>query len=254
MKRAFLIAATLLGLFVWVAGPAGANHGRRRSSAWGPINGNGAEAAILNGYSNDGTKVWFTSEEPLVAGDTDTLADIYERAGGVTTQISVGPNGYNGQYVAAFKGASEDGSHVFMQTNEPLVASDTDATAVSRTSRPVPATTSTSTRTAPRRSYRAAGTGRSTSPSAATRRMASRVFFRTEEHLTPSDTDDEGDITSVRRQHDALTTGRAAHGRGQMLLGAEEHAAAIRRVAAEGDVERPVPPPDTSVVVPFEYS
>src|SRR4051812_29701024 len=126
MKRAFLMAAVLLGLLVWVASPAGANHGPPTVVSLGAINGNGAKAAVHNGNSSDGTKVWFTTEEQLVAGDTDTLGDIYERAGGVTTQISVGPNGYNGQYAAGWKGASEDGNHVFIQTNEPLVASDTD--------------------------------------------------------------------------------------------------------------------------------
>lgn len=194
MKRAFLTAAALLGLLIWVAAPAGANHGPPTILSLGAINGNGAEPAILNGNSSDGTKVWFSSEEQLVAGDTDTLSDIYERAGGVTTQISVGPNGYNGDYVAGFKGASEDGSHVFMQTNEPLVASDTDGncgigdvfTGTCYDVYEYSNGTTTLVSGGGNGSFHVSYRGNSAD--------GSRVFFRTEEQLSPSDTDDEGDI------------------------------------------------------------
>jgi hypothetical protein len=194
MRPRFLIAAALLGLLVWLATPAGANHTAPTILSQGTINGNGAEAAIPNGNSSDGTKLWFSTEEALVAGDTDTLSDIYERAGGVTTQISVGPNGYNGEFVAGFKGASEDGSRIFMQTNEPLVASDTDddcgigdvITGPCYDVYEYSNGTTTLVSSGGNGAFHVSYKGNSAD--------GTRVFFRTEEKLSASDTDDEGDI------------------------------------------------------------
>ena len=62
----------------------------------------------------------------LVSADTDAQRDIYERAGGQTTLLSTGPGGGNGDMSARFEGTSDDGSHVFMETLESLLSSDTD--------------------------------------------------------------------------------------------------------------------------------
>ena len=78
------------------------------------------------GASNDGSKVFFQTEEKLVAGDTDGLFDVYRRKGGVTTRISAGEINGNGAFNATFAGASSDGSKVFFVTSEPLVPADTD--------------------------------------------------------------------------------------------------------------------------------
>ena len=63
-----------------------------------------------------------------MSADTDTFSDIYERAGGQTTLLSTGPGpgGGNGDMSARFEGMSDDGSHVFMETLESLLSSDTD--------------------------------------------------------------------------------------------------------------------------------
>ena len=61
-----------------------------------------------------------------MSADTDTFSDIYERAGGQTTLVSTGPGGGNGDMSARFEGTSDDGSHVFMETLESLLSSDTD--------------------------------------------------------------------------------------------------------------------------------
>ena len=45
---------------------------------------------------------------------------------GTTTFISVGPTGGNGDFFAFFRGLSDDGSRVFFETDETLVAGDTD--------------------------------------------------------------------------------------------------------------------------------
>ena len=56
------------------------------------------------------------------------MQDVYQRAGGVTTLLSVGPNGGNGAPTApSTTGTPQDGSKVFFRTAESLVASDTDA-------------------------------------------------------------------------------------------------------------------------------
>jgi hypothetical protein len=88
----------------------------------GPAGGNGAFDAFFEGVSADGSRVHFSTDEALVAGDTDTRFDVYERSGGTTNQISNG----NGAFSAFYDGASSDGTRVFFTTNENLVAADTD--------------------------------------------------------------------------------------------------------------------------------
>jgi len=82
--------------------------------------------------SADGGIVFFTTSEPLVPGDKDNRIDIYERshetAAGeyVTRELSNGPTGGNDAEDALFEAISENGSEVFFQTTEPLVAADSD--------------------------------------------------------------------------------------------------------------------------------
>jgi hypothetical protein len=92
----------------------------------GPDGGNGNFTAIFDGVSKDGSRVFFDTSESLVGTDTDNARDVYQRAGGTTTRISTGTIGGNGSFNAFFAGASEDGSHVFFTTDEPLASSDTD--------------------------------------------------------------------------------------------------------------------------------
>jgi hypothetical protein len=91
----------------------------------GSVNGNGAFDANFGGATADATHVFFTTAEPLTSGDTDTSQDVYDRSGGVTTQISVGPTGGNGPFDASFAGSSPaDGSHVFFESGEHLTSDD----------------------------------------------------------------------------------------------------------------------------------
>lgn len=71
--------------------------------------------------------VVFATAESLVAGDTDSSVDIYERIGSSLAQVSVGPNGFNGPHDAEFFNSSPDGSRVLFTTGEQLVGEDTDA-------------------------------------------------------------------------------------------------------------------------------
>jgi hypothetical protein len=91
-----------------------------------PTAGNGAFDAFFDGASLDGTRVFFDTSEPLLASDTDTQTDVYERWTGNTTHISTGPTGGNGALGAFFDGTSGDGTRTFFNTRESLVASDTD--------------------------------------------------------------------------------------------------------------------------------
>jgi hypothetical protein len=92
----------------------------------GEVKGNGAFDAFFSGASNDGSKVFFSSFERLAGGETDGFLDVYERAGGTTTQVSRGQINGNGDFDAFFSGASNDGSKVFLSTSEQLVNEDAD--------------------------------------------------------------------------------------------------------------------------------
>jgi hypothetical protein len=81
----------------------------------------------FGGATPDGSKVFFVTAESLVTEDTDTVLDVYQRSGGVTTLISkpgIGSSG--GPAIMNFRRVSADGSKVFFETVENLVASDTD--------------------------------------------------------------------------------------------------------------------------------
>ena len=103
------------------------NHNTTEIVSTGPNGGNGAVSSQFRGASADGSRVFFQSNEALVAADTDTRMDLYQRSGGTTTLLSTGPNGGNGAFNASFGANSADGTRVFFRTSEQLVASDTDA-------------------------------------------------------------------------------------------------------------------------------
>ncbi len=93
----------------------------------GPAGGNAELPAFMRGLSSDGSKVFFESDEALVAGDTDLRQDVYQRLNGHTTLLSVGPNGGNGDFASSYAGSSQDGSKVWIFTSESLVAGDSDS-------------------------------------------------------------------------------------------------------------------------------
>ena len=112
----------------------------------GPTGGTGpfdicdGSGPCLEAASRDGTKVYFTTEEPLVAGDTDNVCsrfvgvphpceDIYVRdlSRGTTELVSTGPGPSNGvQFDFLFLDAiSADGSRAYFRTKMALVPQDT---------------------------------------------------------------------------------------------------------------------------------
>lgn len=96
----------------------------------GPDGGNGAVAAIFAGASSDGTRAFFETTESLLAADSDSSSDVYERVGGATALVSVGPAGGNAEGApAVLRWVSPDGSGgaVLFTTSEALTADDEDA-------------------------------------------------------------------------------------------------------------------------------
>jgi len=90
--------------------------------------GNGPGLASFDWAPLEGSteRVVFSTDESLVAEDTDSSQDVYEHAAGLTTLISTGPEGSGEDASAGFAGASADGSKVFFVTSQRLVAQDTD--------------------------------------------------------------------------------------------------------------------------------
>ena len=148
----------------------------------GPDGGNGAMTANLDAISETGTRLYFHTNEPLVAADTDGFSDVYERSGTTLTQVSVGPNGGNGPRHADFAGASSDGTRIFFETDESLVTGDTDLNidVYERQN----ATTTTLKSTGP-----AGGNGAFDAILVGHSDDGTRVLFDTQEKLTTNDTD-----------------------------------------------------------------
>jgi len=153
----------------------------------GPAGGNGEFTASYGDASADGTRVFFTTEEQLVASDTDSAADVYERSGGTTTRISTGPVGGNAAAAdSTFRGVSQDGSRVIFETSEKLVSSDTDSS-VDVYQRAGGTTTLLSTGPA-------GGNGSTGAFYKGASAGGTRVFFQTTESLASSDGDSEVDV------------------------------------------------------------
>jgi hypothetical protein len=102
------------------------------STSWITAPEAGGEASsgtpFFGGFSADGSKVFFTTEDALIAGDTDGgLDDVYMRSGGTTTLISeAGVGGSGPAGTSSFGGTSSDGSKVIFSSQEDLVAGDAD--------------------------------------------------------------------------------------------------------------------------------
>ncbi|HKT84395.1 MAG TPA: hypothetical protein VJQ84_11210, partial [Solirubrobacterales bacterium] len=94
-------------------------------SGCAPSCGNGTQVPIFQASSQDGSRVFFSTDEALVGADKDTATDIYARdlPSGPTTLIS---GGSSSAQTASFAAASADGSHVFFTTAESLLAADED--------------------------------------------------------------------------------------------------------------------------------
>ena len=89
--------------------------------------GSGPFDAAFASTSAAGDRVLFETAEQLVAADTDSVTDVYERAAGATALLSIGPAGGNGPFAAAYRSGSRDATRVFFLTSEALTGADGDA-------------------------------------------------------------------------------------------------------------------------------
>jgi len=112
-------------------GEAGAYVTRELST--GPTGGNDAYPAQFEAANADGTRVFFSTDESLVAADTDRRSDVYMRdlETGATTLVSQGsascaPSCGNGPFDAGIAGVDSAGEKLFFVTAEPLAAGDSD--------------------------------------------------------------------------------------------------------------------------------
>jgi hypothetical protein len=95
----------------------------------GPAGGNAARVATFADASFDAARVYFETDESLLAADQDAANDVYERSAGTTSLISVGPAGGNADSLASLEWVSPDGSTstVLFSTDEALVSGDEDS-------------------------------------------------------------------------------------------------------------------------------
>jgi hypothetical protein len=199
---AVVVAVTaLFGL--WAAG-AEANHNLKEELSIGPSGGNGAVNAFFDGASQDGTHAFFETSESLVSSDTDAVFDIYERVGNTTSLVSTGPAGGNGPSEGFFDGVSDDGSRAFFDTDEKLVAADTD-NFIDIYQRSGGTTTLVSTGPA-------GGNGAFDVTFDGISRDGSHVFFETDEALVAGDTDGATDIYDRSGGTTTLVTSGTAAG------------------------------------------
>ena len=148
----------------------------------GPSGGNGASDAFFDGVSDDGSKILFDTDERLVPADTDNSIDVYMRSGGTTTLVSTGPAGGNGAFDVTFDGISRDGGHVFFETDEALVAGDTDGA------------TDIYDRSGGTTALVTSGTSPGIAIFDGSSDSGDRVYFDTTESLAPADTDGQYDV------------------------------------------------------------
>jgi hypothetical protein len=187
--------------------PAAAVASESRSLEQVSVGGAGGPASNYKGSSADGTRVFFQTADSLVASDTDTSMDVYERAGGVTTLISTGPAGGNGAFGATFSGASDDGSKVVFRTAEAMVSGDTDA---NQDLYLRSGGTTTQVSTGP-----TGGNGETGAIFDGMSSNGSRIWFETLEPLVSSDTDSQFDIYERNGSTTSLISTGPAGGNGE---------------------------------------
>lgn len=171
------------------------------------------EGVVFAGSSRDGRVAYFTTRSQLSSADTDkpdptseSGLDIYKRAAGRTSLVSIGPAGGNDGTPPTLRFVSADGSRAIFSTSERLTADDLDDHGVDLFVREGNQT-----------SLISAGPGAGTGSLSAVFGDASgdgrRVFFTTRERLVPSDTDDFADVYESEGTVTTLvSTGASAEG------------------------------------------
>ena len=187
--------------------------GQTRLVSTGPKSGS-AGVQYVDGISADGSSVYFLTAVQLVDADTDAAGDVYRRAGGQTTLVSVGLAGGNGALWATGglgpNAISADGSQMVFETAEQLVADDGDASQDVYV-RANGATTLVSTGPA-------GGDGAFLARFDAASEDGSRVVFHTDEPLVPEDGNGESDLYLRAAGQTTLVSGDGENAGGGGLI------------------------------------
>jgi hypothetical protein len=162
--------------------------------------GNGDADAGFARASADGNKVFFVSNERLTAEDTDSAVDVYERnlTTEATTLVSVGgssclPGCGNGPAGATLRGLAPNASRVFFTTSEQLSGADADA-ALDIYARNLEAGITTLVSQGDASCAPGCGNSGAAPVFQTSSGDGTRVFFTTDEQLTPADQDAATDI------------------------------------------------------------
>lgn len=170
-----------------------------REVSVGPTGGNDSYSAIFEDVSADGKRVFFSTDEPLVAADQDRRSDVYVREiGGTTKLVSSGASGClplcgNGTFDVGFAGASADGNEVLMVTVERLDSAADQDEAVDVYERDL-TTGVTTLVSAGEEGCAPCGNGDFNATLRGVAANGSRAFFATAEQLSPADDDSAIDI------------------------------------------------------------
>jgi hypothetical protein len=171
----------------------------------GPTGGNGGQVPIWQGITPNGLHVYFQTTEKLAGTDTDNFLDVYDRSGGTTTEVSLGPDGGNGAWDANFSGVSSDGSKVWFMTRESMVAADGDAGCEDSLGNPTLQCLDVYERSGGTTTWvSTGGNGAFEASFAAASDNGSKVFFQTGETLAANDND--GGASDVFERSGGTTT------------------------------------------------
>lgn len=170
-----------------------------REVSVGPTGGNDAYNVLFEQAASDGGRVFFSTEESLVAADTDRETDVYVRElkAGTTKLVSLGaaaclPGCGNGEFPSGFAGARSD--EVFLVTAERLVpALDSDG-AIDIYERDLKTETTTLVSSGGSACLPACGNQDANATLRGVSADGSTAFFATSESLVPEDSDGAIDI------------------------------------------------------------
>jgi hypothetical protein len=175
-----------------------------RQVSLGPTGGNDAYTAQFEGVSEDGERVFFSTDEGLVEADTDRQKDIYLRdlETATTTLVSVGDADCescgNGALGVRFAAVDNGGEEVFFTSDKSLTAADTDKVAdlyVRHIPDPAdPLAEETELVSTPAASCPGCGNGESAVSWLGISADGNYAYFSTGEQLSAADGDSEGDI------------------------------------------------------------
>lgn len=198
-----------------------------------------ASETSYEGNSADGGTAFFSTNDKLVPGDTDSRRDVYVRSfdsvigNYVTREVSTGPTGGNDAFNAFFEEASADGTKAFFSTEESLVSVDTDRES-DVYMRDLAKGTTTLVSQGEGACAPACGNGLAESNFAAVTESGAKVFFVSEEQLAAADGDETVDV--YERDLVAGTTALVSAGGSPCPPGCGngEFPATLRGIAANG--------------------